>query len=241
MTTRTVSRTRKVSAMNQMNYLIAARRDLLAEIQTTPVICSLTGAQPDLESYETYLLNTWHYTRHNAAVIGLASIRCVSVNLSLADYFLRRAHEALGYERLAAADLATLGVTEKDLAASKPFPSCAAMIGYQYYIAGHCNPASLFGWLYVLESMNEDLGPLIANQLSRAFSPSTGIRFVRARGKTEELQTWDLMEQITDHVSPIDMAEVNHVADVVGRLYLGMFEPLPPRDRSRAGTMVESR
>jgi hypothetical protein len=238
MTTRTVNR--KSSAMNQMNHLIATRRQLLAEIQNTPVIRSLTSARPDLESYEIYLTNIWHYMRHNAVVVGLASIRCVAVNPVLADYFLRRAHEELGRERWAAADLATLGVTEKDLAAAKPSPSCAAMIGYEYYVAGHCNPVSLFGWLYMLEAMNEDLGPLIANQLSRAFSPSTGIRFVRAHGKTDELQTWDLMEQIAEHVSPIDMAEVNHVADVVSQLYLGMFEQPPPKNRRHDNAAVES-
>src|SRR5687767_9424837 len=98
MTTRTVSHTRKASAMNQLNHLISVRRDLLAEIQNTPVIRSLVSARPDLGSYETYLTSIWHYTRHSASVIGLAAIRCASINAALADYFFRYAHEALGRE-----------------------------------------------------------------------------------------------------------------------------------------------
>ena len=231
MTTRTANRTRGTSAMNQMNYLSVARRELIAAVQATPLIQSLIGGHPDIKSYETFLTNTWHCLRHNSAVTGLAAIRCTSIDATLADYFFRRAQEDLGCERGTAADLATLGITERDLLDSKPAPGCAAMIGYEYYVAGHCHPASLFGWLYMLEALNEDLGPIISTQLSQAFPPSTGVRFVRAHGKAEKFKTWELTEQIMEHVNPLGMAEINHAADVVSKLYLGIFDQSPAKER----------
>jgi hypothetical protein len=233
------TRSRKPNALNQMNHLMAVRRSLCTLIKSTPALRSLVSGHPGLETYESYLTNVWHYTRHSAAVIGLAGIRCSSVNTTLADYLFRYAQDELGRDRLATEDLATLGVTEKDLTVSKPLPSCAAMIGYEYYVAGHCNPVSLFGWLYMIEAMREDLGPVLSGQLSGAFSSSIGVRFVRAHGKAEELHTWDLTEEMMGHISPTDMAEVDHVADVVAKLYLGIFEQLPCKDKHDANKQLE--
>lgn len=229
-----ITRSRKPNAPNQMNHLIAIRRSLFAVIKATPAVRSLVGGHPNLETYKAYLTNVWHYTRHSAAVIGLAGIRCASVNPTLANYLFRHAQQKLGQEQWAAEDLATLGVTENDLLGSKALPSCAAMIGYEYYVAGHGNPVSLFGCLYMLEAMSEDFTPTISAHLSRAFSPSIGVRFVRAHAMTDELHTWDLAEQIMTHISPIDVQEINYVADVVGQLYLGIFEQLPYTDANRS-------
>lgn len=220
---------------NAMSHLIAARRDLLAGIQATPAVRSLFGGRPNPEGYKAYLINVWHYARHSATVIGLAGARCVSAHPALANYLFHHAREELGHERWAVEDLATLGVTEADLAVSKPLPSCAAMIGYEYYIAAHANPVGLFGWLYMLEAMGEDLGPLISAQLSKSFN-SAGIRFVRAHGEADELHTRDLTQQIAAHIEPRDMADVNHVADVVGQLYLGIFQQLPYGEEAHGDT-----
>jgi len=226
-TTTAISRSPKANAMDPMSHLLAARSALLADIQATPAVRSLVGGRPDPQSYKAYLINVWHYARHSAEVIGLAGARCVPDNPALAHYLFHHAQDELGHEKWALEDLATLGVAEAELLESRPLPSCAAMIGYEYYLAGRANPVGLFGWLYMLEAMGEDLGPTISARLSKAFEPATGVRFVRAHGVSDTVHTRELTEQITTHVKPADLAQVNHVADVVAQLYLGIFQQLP--------------
>ncbi|HKQ30633.1 MAG TPA: iron-containing redox enzyme family protein [Burkholderiales bacterium] len=227
MTTATLTHLSDASLASSMDHLIAARRNLLKGIQSTPAVQSLVSGQPNPADYKRYLINVWHYARHSATVIALAGSRCVSTHPELANYLFHHAREELGHEQWALEDLATLGVAPADVFDTQPLPSCAAMVGYEYYIAGHANPVGIFGWLYILEAMGEDLGPTISAQLSKVFSNGTGTRFVRAHGEADELHTRDLTEQITTHIGRADMTHVNHVADVVSQLYLGIFQQLP--------------
>ena len=86
-------------------------------------------------------------------MIGLAGTRCVLSHPPLAQYLLHHAQEELGHDQWALQDLAALGVSEAKARKSRPVPACAAMVGFEYYIAGYGNPVALFGWLYVLEAM----------------------------------------------------------------------------------------
>ena len=81
---------------------------------------------------------------------------------------MHHADEELGHEQWALDDLAVLGVPAQLVRASRPVPACAAMIGYEYYIAAHANPVALFGWLYTLEAMGDDLGSRIARNVAYA-------------------------------------------------------------------------
>jgi pyrroloquinoline quinone (PQQ) biosynthesis protein C len=210
----------------KMAHLQEVRARLRDSIQAAPAVRSFLGGRPSLAAYRTYLINVWHYAQHSATVIGLAGSRCVARNRPIANYLFHHAKEELGHELWALEDLETLGVSAAELAASRPVPSCAAMIGYEYYIAGHANPVSLFGWLYVLEAMGEDLGPVMSSRLTETFGRKTGVHFIEGHGEADEAHTHDLTAQIIAHIPPEDMADVNHVADVMAQLYAGIFEEL---------------
>jgi heme oxygenase len=105
------------------------------------------------------------------------------------------------------------------------------MIGYEYYVAGHANPIGLFGWLYTLEAMGDDLGGAAAQavqaQLGGAVEGGRGVRFLAGHGVADQEHTADLTEMISAHVrTPQDKADVHHVADVVGDLYVRMFQQI---------------
>ena len=100
------------------------------------------------------------------------------------------------------------------------------MIGYEYYIAGHANPIGLFGWLYVLEAMGDDLGQVVSEQIGDTLGLTSGLKFLAGHGEADEAHTADLTIQIRDHVGPEDRPDVHHVADVIAALYTGMFEEI---------------
>ena len=111
--------------------------------------------------------------------------------------------------------------------ASAPVTSCAALIGYVHFVAGVANPVGLFGWMYVLEAVGEDLGTVLADQLKRALPDGHRHRFVAGHGVADVGHTHELAEQIAAHVrSDGDRRDVDRVADVVADLYVRMFQEI---------------
>ncbi|MDH3714855.1 MAG: iron-containing redox enzyme family protein [Gammaproteobacteria bacterium] len=209
-----------------MQYLTTVRKRVLDGITATPIVASVLSGDADPQAYARYLTNVWHYAQHSSTVIGLAGSRCVAQHPCLAEYLLHHAQEELGHERWALDDLAVLGVTPESVRASRPVISCAAMIGYEYYVAGVANPVGLFGWLYVLEAMGDDLGGMVAKAIGGALQLDSGLKFLAGHGEADVEHTRDIVEQIDKHVGNEDLPDVHHVADVVADLYVRMFHEL---------------
>jgi pyrroloquinoline quinone (PQQ) biosynthesis protein C len=176
--------------------------------------------------YRAYLQNVFHYASHSAEVIALAGSRCVRSHPEASRYLLHHAEEEMGHELWALDDLKALGVEEAAIRASRPVPACAAMIAFEYYVAGKANPVGLFGWLYVLEAMGDDLGERVAAGLRGKVDASRrGISFVAGHGVADHEHTADLTKVISQHLrAPQDVADVNHVADVIADLYVRIFQ-----------------
>jgi pyrroloquinoline quinone (PQQ) biosynthesis protein C len=181
----------------------------------------------DVATYARYLTNAFHYAGHSPKVMAIAAARCLDAHPELAAYLLHHADEERGHDAWALADLADLGVGEAATRAAAPVPSCAAMIGYVHYVAGVANPVGLFGWMYVLEAVGEDLGTRLAEHLKAAGPPGLRHRFVAGHGLADVGHTHEIAEQIERHVrADADRRDVDRVADVVGVLYVRMFQEI---------------
>ena len=212
-----------------MDHLLAVRRRVLEGILAVEPVRATLAGQLDPRLYVAYLTNVFHYAQHSARVIALAGSRCVAANPPLAQYLFKHADEELGHEQWALDDLAALGVPAERVHASRPVPACAAMVGYEYYVAGHANPVGLFGWLYTLEAMGDELGGRIAQAAAPKLggTGARGVKFLAGHGVADHDHTADLTKMISTHVTaPADQADVNHVADVVGQLYVDMFRQI---------------
>jgi pyrroloquinoline quinone (PQQ) biosynthesis protein C len=211
-----------------MEYLRAVRRRVLEQLTGVEAIKGVLAGRADLALYGRYLANVFHYASHSAEVIALAGGRCTRTHPAASRYLLHHAEEEMGHELWALEDLAALGVDAAVVRAGRPVPACAAMIAFEYYIAGRANPVGLFGWLYVLEAMGDDLGKRVAAGLQRAFDGSTrGIKFVAGHGVADHDHTAELTDVISRHITVSqDIADVNHVADVSADLYVRMFEQI---------------
>ncbi len=209
-----------------MEYLLEVRKRVFERLTATRAMAAVLSGSVDRRGYARYLINVYHYALHSSTVIALAGARCVDGHPRLAAYLLRHAQEELGHDEWALADLADLGMNAETVRATRPTPACAAMIGYEYYIAGHANPVGLFGWLYVLEAMGDDLGGEVARRLDRSLGLSgKGLRFLVGHGAADHDHTADLTHQIANNVcSAEDRADIHHVADVIADLYVRMFE-----------------
>lgn len=209
-----------------MKYLEDVRANVRNTLTNMDWIANVLAHKADTKLYERYLTNVWHYAQHSATVIGLAGTRCVLSHPPLAQYLLHHALEELGHDQWALDDLRALNVTEAEVRKTRPVPACAAMVGYEYYIAGYGNPVGLFGWLYVLEAMGDDLGHAVADGLKEGLELPEGVKFLAGHGEADVEHTRDIIENIETHIKGSDLEEVHHVADVVADIYCRMFQEI---------------
>jgi len=206
-----------------MEYLDNVRANVRSAITSQGGVADALANSADPKLYTRYLENVWHYAQHSSTVIGLAGTRCVLSHPPLAQYLLHHALEELGHDQWALQDLAALGVSEDQARKSRPVPACAAMIGYEYYTAGYGNPVALFGWLFVLEAMGDDLGHVVAEAVSKGLNLPEGVKFLAGHGEADEDHTVDIIDNIKKYIKGDDLEDVHHVADVVADLYVRIF------------------
>ncbi len=210
-----------------MEHLRAVRERVRKGLQSTPALRNALSGAVDRGMYARYLTNAFHYAGHSPKVMAIAAARCMDRQPDLAAYLLHHANEERGHDLWALTDLADLGVDEATTRASAPVTSCAAMIGFVHYVAGVANPVGLFGWMYVLEAVGEDLGTVLAKKLEVAMPGGLRHRFVAGHGVADVGHTHEIEEQIQAHVrTDEDRRDVDRVADVVGELYVRMFQEI---------------
>jgi hypothetical protein len=209
-----------------VDYLNDLRGRVRDGISEQRLVRDLFAGRLERAYYARYLENVWHYAQHSSVVIGTAGARCVTTHPKLADYLLHHAREELGHEEWALADLAAMGIGAERVRASRPVLACAAMIGMEYYVAAHGNPVGIFGWLFVLEAMGDDLGHAAAESVKRELDLPDGIRFLAGHGDADAAHTKDITEQIERNVTGADLQDVHFVADVMADLYVRMFREI---------------
>jgi len=209
-----------------MEYLNNLRARVRQGISEQKLVRDLFEGRLERHFYARYLENVWHYAQHSSTVIGTAGSRCVATHPKLADYLLHHAREELGHEAWALADMAAMGIGPEQVRASRPVLACAAMVGMEYYVAAHANPVGIFGWLFVLEAMGDDLGHDAAESVRRGLDLPDGIRFLARHGDADRAHTKDVIEQIERNVPAADLKDVHFVADVMADLYVRMFREI---------------
>ena len=210
-----------------MEHLLEVRKRVLEALSATHLIRAGIEGRPDRDLYVRYLINAYHYAGHSPKVMAIAAARCMDDHPELAAYLLHHADEERGHDQWALADLRALGVELEEVRATPPVVSCSAMIGFVNYVAAFANPVGLFGWMYILEAVGEDLGGAVARKIEGTGQFANSLRFVAGHGIADVGHTHELTEQIqTDVRRDEDRVAVDRVADVVSELYVRMFREI---------------
>lgn len=211
-----------------MDRLLEIRAQVRHGIEESATIKPILAGGGDLENYKTYLINVYKYARFSAKIIALAASRCINSHPELGKYLLAHSGEEEGHDHWALQDLNDLGVAKEVVEDAYPVPACSALIGYTHYLAGYGNPVALFGWLFVLESMGDDLGTKVAGFIDKNFGLQGGsLRFVAGHGINDIEHTADIIEHLHKFVTDErDKADIVHAARVVGNLYVRMFNEI---------------
>lgn len=113
------------------------------------------------ELYMIYMLETYHYTAHNARNQALAGVANPQNPVYMKFCFDHAADEA-GHEMMALHDLRSLGQSDAKLVLPPPLPSTETLIGYLYWASQHGNPFRRLGYSFWAESSYEHITPLVS-------------------------------------------------------------------------------
>lgn len=117
--------------------------------------------------YAAYLLETYHYTRHNAKNQALAGVVAASADPRYMKFCFAHASEETGHELMALHDMKSVGAVFDPI--PPPLPATDVLIAYLYWISATGDPVQRLGYSFwaetsyafimpVIKKVQEDLG-----------------------------------------------------------------------------------
>lgn len=113
----------------------------------------------------------------------------------LKDYYTSHLEEEREHEKWLADDLATAGIDVKDIT---PIRLAVELAGTQYYLIKHHNPASLLGYMAVLEAMPFDLVALERLEQLHGKDLLRCLRFHAIHDQEHKVELLKVIDEIND-------------------------------------------
>lgn len=114
----------------------------------------------DKALYAIYMIETYHYTAHNARNQALVGVRHAE-NVQYAKFCFEHAAEEVGHEKMALHDVMSIGLKQHDIDIPEPLPATEILIAYLYWISFTGNPLQRLGYSYWAENAYQYINPLI--------------------------------------------------------------------------------
>jgi hypothetical protein len=113
------------------------------------------------ELYAMYMVETYHYTRHNSRNQALVATRDENLDPRYMKFCLKHAEEETGHELMAFHDLKNLGydITLEQL--PEPLQETKVLIAYLYEVSGKENPLARLGYSFWAEKVYAFIAPLL--------------------------------------------------------------------------------
>lgn len=127
----------------------------------------LTPGFVDKRIYAIYLIETYHYTYHNARNQALVATRPERGDVRYMKYCLKHAMEEAGHELMALHDLKKAGYSTvdyklmEDSDLPRPLMATEVLISYLYRVSTTGNPLARLGYSFWAERVYEYLAPLM--------------------------------------------------------------------------------
>jgi heme oxygenase len=176
--------------------------DVADQLTARPFVKSIFRGDLQRAEYVRYMCDVHCYALHSSQVIAIAGARLALSHPPMAAYLFNHAAEELGHDTWAHSDLLDLGLTPHDISTITPSPPCLRMIGLEYFYAAHDNPAGLFGWMFVLESLGGKVGGGVAAALDATLKlEGKGLYFLKGHGEADSHHSEDLYRVISENLS----------------------------------------
>jgi pyrroloquinoline quinone (PQQ) biosynthesis protein C len=141
------------------------------------MVKTILSGSTDRRLYALYLIETFHYTRHNAKNQALVAVCNDGQHSAYLQFCLRHAADEAGHELMALHDLKTLGVDPDLVTATQPMPATETLIAYLYWVSIQGNAFQRLGYSYWAENCYEAINPVLNAVKQHMSIPVTAMTF----------------------------------------------------------------
>ncbi|NVE24262.1 iron-containing redox enzyme family protein [Burkholderia glumae] len=243
--------------MNDINTQFAALEQRIsttwAEIlQNSQLARSIQAGEFSKELYMIYMLETYHYTSHNARNQAVAGVAHPENPVYMKFCFDHAADEA-GHEMMALHDLRSLGQAEGELVLPAPLPATETLIGYLYWASEHGNPYRRLGYSFWAESSYQYINPLVGKVRQQLGLKDSQLTFFVAHSSIDEeharevrsviervaksQEDWDAIGETAE----ASLRLTGQMLDEVHREYMKLVSGQPSRYRAVCDALFPNR
>lgn len=129
-------------------------------IKTSPLLASIEEGRMTRALYAMYMLETYHYTAHNARNQAMVGLR-PECGAPYMKFCLEHAADEVGHEKMALHDVLSMGLKDADIVVPPPLLETEVLISYLYWVSVTGNPLQRLGYSYWAESCYGYINPLI--------------------------------------------------------------------------------
>jgi thiaminase len=195
--------------------LDAIWRDLF---ETSPFLRAIVGGQVTKSLYALYLLETYHYTKHNARNQALVGVR-YGDDHTYQKFCFKHAADEVGHEMMALHDVKSLGLGDAELDIPEPLPATTTLTAYLYWISYQGNPLQRLGYSYWAEACYEYVLPMMESVMKKLNLSSGQMTFFVSHADIDEEHSCIVNDLITRKCStPNDWEAVSAVMETSLRL-----------------------
>jgi pyrroloquinoline quinone (PQQ) biosynthesis protein C len=181
----------------------------------------------DRETYVAYLTQAWHHVRHTVPLFREALQR-LGHRPEQAAAMARYIAEEVGHDDWILLDIAAAGGDREAVRHSKPAAATQAMVARAYDSVRNGNPLSLFGMVYVLESVSVALAQRGASAVrERLGLPAEAFTYLTSHGALDHAHMSFFAEQVNGLDDPQDRVAIVSLACEMFDLFGGIFASIP--------------
>lgn len=134
------------------------------------------------EFYREYLAQTAFFVNHSTRLLALCAAYCNEEKQVFHQRFLSHAAEEKGHEKLVFMDLKNLGTDLRNFSESS---ATMSLYQPQYYWIQFKSPVAFFGYIFCLELIAEQAGPIVAKDVTEIYGARC-THFVRVHAEEDQ-------------------------------------------------------
>ncbi|MGD2138450.1 MAG: iron-containing redox enzyme family protein [Gammaproteobacteria bacterium] len=188
------------------------------------------GARGDisLHTYTAFLVQAYHHVKHTVPLLMACGSRIPMEKEWLREAIAEYIREETGHQEWILNDITACGGDAAACRYGKPAPETELMLAYAYDTIHRGNPIGFFGMVLVLEGTSIRLASNAAGAIQEALAlPDTAFSYLTSHGSLDisHMKYFEsLMNRLDDEA---DQQAITHVANMMYRLYGGIFRSLP--------------
>jgi thiaminase len=162
-------------------------------------IAGIYAGDFDARLFGIYMLETYHYTAHNARNQAIAGARAFDRSPHYLKFCFEHAQEETGHEFMALHDLGTLGFDKDTFPIPEPLPATEVLIAYLYWISEHGNTVQRLGYSYWAENCYGYIAPIVQQVQSHLGLKNSQLTFFTAHATIDTVHAREVLEVVDSH------------------------------------------